>query len=468
MATDLDLERLNAAAMRTQPPSLTAGPGYQEPAQWIDAAAERQRWNKERLLAQGALDIEGMNEDMKAAQNPWERMAMALSKGVDVATNLGDWRNAMGINQPTGKRARAGKSGGRSVRKIPTRPMLSGQVREAFPGIYDRPDAIARSAEAQVAPESPLLKQLFGVTRDDLYQLSQRSGNRPGTIPGVAKNPKGSEAASAVMTPQNTRRMLDALAETKIGAPELWKGMHAWYAMDPEYQRMVQLMGPEKGAEMYHRLNTFGGIESPNMPVAGEFGRASAANWLAEQGRFHDWEKFGGLTAAQKAKMAPADMAGVHGRVGHVRAAASQKKFLRTGKHGMDSPKAPPYIEASSVPDLGFQTDLPIGDAHWSRAIGLADVRNSKDFGASVSTPEITQLAPWWRDHVAGAAGIESVPAQAITWGAFAPKTGVKTAIGAPKLELHAIEIQKAAKRLGVSPETARDLILMGKTYAGK
>jgi len=53
-------------------------------------------------------------------------------------------------------------------------------------------------------------------------------------------------------------------------------------------------------------------------------------------------------------------------------------------------------------------------------------------------------------------------------WGAGAPQTGVKTAIGAGKLELQAIEMANAAKRLGVSPETARDLILMGKERAGK
>ena len=345
---------------------------------------------------------------------------------------------------------------------------VTNPLRNEFPGIYKRPDVIAQEAAARVAPEDPMLKRLFGVTRDDLFEMSQRQGNVPGFIPGASKNPKGSAAAEAVMNPRNTQRLIDVLGEVKTNAPELYKGMHAWYTMDPQYHRMVELMGEEKAKQMYHRLNTFGGIESPNLPVPVEFNRASAANWLAEQGRMPDWIKYGGLRDKPLIEGIPADMIGIPGRVGHQRASESQRKFMETGEHGMISPKAPPYIQASSVPELGFQTDLPVGDAHWSRMIGLPDVRTSKEVSASVSTPELQQLAPWWKKDVAGAMDLESVPAQAIMWGAGSPQTGVKTAIGAGKLELQAIQMAEAAKRLGISPENARDLILMGKERAGK
>jgi hypothetical protein len=345
---------------------------------------------------------------------------------------------------------------------------VTNPLRNEFPGIYKRPDIIAQEAAARVASEDPMLKRLFGVTRDDLFEMSQRQGNVPGFIPGASKNPKGSAAAEAVMNPRNTQRLIDVLGEVKTNAPELYKGMHAWYTMDPKYHRMVELMGEEKAKQMYHRLNTFGGIESPNLPVPVEFNRASAANWLAEQGRMPDWIKYGGLRDKPLIEGIPADMIGIPGRVGHQRASESQRKFMETGEHGMISPKAPPYIQASSVPELGFQTDLPVGDAHWSRMIGLPDVRTSKEVSASVSTPELQQLAPWWKKDVAGAMDLESVPAQAIMWGAGSPQTGVKTAIGAGKLELQAIQIAEAAKRLGISPENARDLILMGKERAGK
>jgi len=339
-----------------------------------------------------------------------------------------------------------------------------------FPGIYERPDLIAQRAVQNTAPESPLLKQLFGVTRDDLYEMSKRRGNVPGVIPGAAKKPKGSAAAEAVMTPRNEQRLLDIMSELQTNAPEMYRGMHGWYTMDPMYQRLVQIAGPDEAKRLYDRLNTFGGIESPNMPVPNEFRRASAAHMLAEQGRFPEWKKYGGLKATEKAGMPdyPADLMSVPGRVGHQRASGSQEKYLLTGQHGMDSPKAPPYIQASSVPELGFQTDIPVGDAHWSRGVGLADVRTGKSTAESVSTPEIQQLAPWWREKIAGEMGTESVPAQAILWGGLGPATGVKTAVGAPKLELKAIEIGNAARRLGISPEEARDLILLGKERAGK
>lgn len=363
------------------------------------------------------------------------------------------------------------KAAGESLVKALRTPKIKQTVddpqRIAYPGIYDRPDVIAREAEAKVAPESPLLKQLFGVTRDDLYEMSKRSGNESGVIPGAAKNPKGSAAAEGVMNRRNENRLLDVINELRGNSPELWKGMHAWYTMDPQYHKMVELLGPEEGAKAYHRLNTFGGIESPNMPVPIEFQRASAANWLANTGRWDDWKKFGGLRDEERQLVAPADMMALKGRVGHERASTSQEKFLNTGEHGMESPKAPPYIKASSVPELGFQTDLPVGDAHWSRAVGLADTRTNKAFDASVETPELQQLAPWFRNRIASKAGLEAVPAQAILWGGFSPRTGVKTAIGAPKLELHAIEIGKAAERMGISPEKARDLILSGKAHAG-
>lgn len=343
-------------------------------------------------------------------------------------------------------------------------------LRMDYPGIYERPDIIAQKAAQNVAPESPYLKQLFGVTRNDLYEMSKRQGNMPGVIPGAAKNPKGSAAAESIMVPQNEQRIIDTLSELRSRAPGMYQGMHGWYVMDPAYQRLVQLVGKDEAGRLYRQLNVFGGIESPNMPVPNEFRRASAAHMLAEQGRFPDWQKYGGLKALEKASTPgyPADLMSVPGRVGHQRASSSQEKYLRTGQHGMDSPKAPPYIEASSVPELGFQTDIPVGDAHWSRGVGLADVRTGKSTAESVSTPEIQQLSPWWRDKIAAQMGTESVPAQGILWGGLGHATGVKTKVGAPKLELWADQIVDAANRLNVSPETARDLILMGKERAGR
>jgi len=353
---------------------------------------------------------------------------------------------------------------------------VTNPLRNAFPGIYKRPDIIAQEAAARVAPESSALKQLFGVTRDDLYEMGKgRVGNVSGVLPGAAAKPKGSRAAMDVMNPRNEQRLLDVLSEAEK-YPALVKGMDPWYIMDPAYQRLEQLVGPEEAVKRYRQLNTLTGMASPGSDVLTEMNRGTAANYLATQGRFGDFVNYAGKPMGARGADFPDDLRAVMGHPYHRTAQAiPMQQYLDTGTVQMSSPKVPAYIQASGVPQTGFQTDLPVGDAHWSRAVGLADTRGAATRkgqsvipGASVSNPEMSTLAPWWKDKIAGEIGIESVPAQARAWGAFSPQTGVESPIGAPKLELLSMKIMEAAKRLGVSPEQARDLILKGEAYAGK
>ena len=362
------------------------------------------------------------------------------------------------------------EEGAKVARKAKVKPTVKEAERVAFPGIYDDPRIIAEKASSRVASESPAMKQLFGVTRDDLYEMSKgRKGNIEGKLPGAAENPKGSKAAEKVMTKKNEQRLLDALYESEK-YPELVKGMDPWYTMDPLFKQMVQLMGEEKAVKEYKKFNTLLGMASPGSEVTTEIPRGTAAYFLQKEGRFPEFEEFAGMPAAKRREIDfPQDILNVPGHMYHKTAHSTpMAKFLETGELGMDSPKVPMYIEASGVPKTGFQTDVPVGDAHWSRAVGLGDTRTSKNFGASVSTPEMSMLAPWWRKKIAGEVGIESVPAQARTWGLFSPQTGVTTPIGKPKLEMISDKIMETARRLNISPEEARDLVLMGKTYAGK
>lgn len=340
--------------------------------------------------------------------------------------------------------------------------------RVAFPGIYKRPDVIAREASEMVAPENPMLKRLFGVTRDDLYEMSRsRTGNIEPVLPGAAANPKGSAAAEAVMNRRNENRLLNTLGEAEKH-PDLYKGMVGWYVMDPAFRRLEALVGREEAIKRYSRLNNLSGMASPGSDVLTEFNRGTAANWLANEGRFDDFVKYAGMPAAARVGAFPQDMKAVMGHPYHKTAQATpMQKYLASGELEMSSPKVPMYIQASGVPETGFQTRMPVGDAHWSRAVGLGDTRTNQAFGASVSNPEMSQLGPWWRDRIAAKVGLDSVPAQALAWGTFAKQTGVDTPVGAPKLELLAQQIDKASKRMGVSPETARDLILTGKAHAG-
>lgn len=275
------------------------------------------------------------------------------------------------------------------------------------------------------------------------------------------------------MTPQNAQRLQDVLAEAK-SSPDLYHGMTGWYAMDPLYQRFVDIFGPEEAAVKYKQFNTLSGMASPGSDVGTEIARGTGANWLQTQGRFSDFIKHGGGVESGEGTSRPEDMLDLPGHVYHRTAQAiPMDQYLRTGQSQMKSPKVPMYIQASGVPETGFQTDTPVGDAHWARGVGLADTRGTRTSkgqeivpGSSVSTPEMQQLAPWWRDKVAAPVGLDSVPAQALLWGSMSPYTGVKSAIGAPKLEILSTQIGKLANRLGISPETARDLVISGKAGA--
>jgi hypothetical protein len=413
--------------------------------------------------------VEGMDQPAAApapAQGPLsqpELQGMAEGGGVKLPGKLGKLKNVGEAITSAAFRA--------SPEQTVTNPL-----RNAFPGIYKRPDVIAKEAAERVAPESPALKQLFGVTRDDLYEMGKgRVGNVPGLLPGAAANPKGSRAAADVMNPRNEQRLLDVLSESEK-YPQLVRGMDPWYIMDPAYQRLEQLVGPVEAVKRYKQLNTLTGMASPGSDVLTEMNRGTAANYLATQGRFGDFVDYAGKPMSARGSDFPDDLRSVMGHPYHRTAQAiPMQQYLDTGAVQMSSPKVPAYIQASSVPQVGFQTDLPVGDAHWSRAVGLADTRGAATRkgqsvvpGASVSNPEMSTLAPWWKDKIAAQVGLESVPAQARAWGAFSPQTGVESPIGAPKLELLSMKIMEAANRYGVSPEQARDMILKGEGYAGK
>jgi hypothetical protein len=350
------------------------------------------------------------------------------------------------------------------------RQSVADPLRQAAPGIYKDPRQIAREAEARLQPESPLLKQVYGVTREELAGESQAAGpgNIPGYIPGTAAMPRGpqeSAAATRVMTPANARRMQNILYEGQRLAPGVTQGMDPFYWMHPQYRRLAQLYDQPEALRRYGLINALSGMSSPQTMVPNELARGSAAYMLNEQGRFPDWVRYGGNPSQP-----PLSLQGVGGTRVHPSQVIPMQRYL-SGRILMDpemaGPKTGPYIWASSIPELGRQTNVPIGDVHWSGGMGLGDVRTSGDYWGSASAEEMRQLAPWFRQQVTDPLGLEAVPGQARMWGYLGPQTGVKTALGVPKLELSAIQIGKAADRLGVSPETARDLFLMGKTQAG-
>jgi hypothetical protein len=378
-----------------------------------------------------------------------------------------------------GKIVSAGKSAGKAAeeekkkREAAKPPKVKQTVKDpqrvAFPGIYKRPDVIAAEAAAQVAPESPALKQLFGVTREDLADIAKsRKGNLPGALPGAAENPRGSASAERIMTRANEQRILDTMSEAEKHRA-LVTGMDPWYVMDPLFQLMVKELGMEQAKKEYPVMNALMGMASPGSEVKTEIPRGSAAYFLQKQGRFPEFEKFLGIPMFQRGKEVPEDIRTVPSHPYHKTAQSTpMRRFLKSGEIQMKSPKVPLYIEASGVPEVGFQTSTPIGDAHWSRGTGLADTRTAEKFDASVTNAEMAQLAPWWRKKIAQQLGIEPVSAQARAWGTFAPQTGVTTPIGAPKLELLADQAVLAGQRMGIPPEDALKMFILGEGRLGK
>ena len=80
--------------------------------------------------------------------------------------------------------------------------------------------------------------------------------------------------------------------------------------------------------------------------------------------------------------------------------------------------------------------------------------------------PEYHEVGPWYRENVAKPLDIEAVPAQGRQWCIYGPQTGVKTKIGAPKLEIFAQRIWDRAQQLGIDPKRLRDDVLRGNNRA--
>lgn len=348
--------------------------------------------------------------------------------------------------------------------------------RTAYPGIYDDPRELV--ARAKVADEDPALKELFNVNRDDIWQISEE-GRRKGNMEDVpyrtAKNPKGAAAVEDITNPRNTRRV-ENIIEAARDRPELFNPMASWYVMDPAYQRLVELVGKERAPELYRKFNAMTGMASPGSEVLTEINRGTMALKLANEGRFGDFEKYGGVKLAKRGKDFPEDMQNIIPHPYHPTAQAGpMRKFVDSGELDMNSAKVPSYIGASGVPETGFQTAFPVGDAHFSRLVGLPDVRGWKRSkegslipnAASASVPEMVGLTPWFR-ALAHRQELEAVPGQAVVWGGGSNATGVTSPIGAGKLELLAMQIKKAAKREGIPATEMRDRVLLGKAQAGE
>lgn len=352
---------------------------------------------------------------------------------------------------------------------VTNRPFVDEPQRILKPGVYKRPDLIAKEANARVAPEHPAMKELFGVTRDDLYEISKQGTREGNAEPNIfmPKKPGSSYAAENIMNPANAQRLIDTLAEARK-YPGLERGMVPWYVMDPAYQRLVQLVGPERAVTEYNRFNNMMAPFSASSDVMKEINRGTGARMMADRGEFEKFRRYNGLAEKDRGPDFPPEMASIISHPYHAIHTDPVARWLETGSHGYakDTVKIPLYAQASGVPQTGFQTKWAVPDAHFTRAVGMSDTRKDATPGNYMGGPEYRTMAPWFREQVAKPAGLEAVPAQALTWGAYAPQTGVKTPIGAGKLELISQRMWERALELGVDPHWLRDKVLKGEQHS--
>jgi hypothetical protein len=340
---------------------------------------------------------------------------------------------------------------------------VKGAKQSKFPGIYDDPKQIMERL-GPGAPESPHLKSIFGVTREDLHDATVARGDvEPKTpIPGITPKGRGSAHAQRVMTPENAERIRSTIQAYKEHDPSGYHGMVGWYEMDPMFQSIKKILGgdADRAGDVYHKLNSYTSYASPMSSVEPEIRRGTAAATMAAEGNFDKFAKSGGLPnekAPRALKSANFEL-GNEGHAMHSTAQApAMSRFNETGQEA-NAVKTGTYrrsSDAPSRPGSEYQNTVPVGDSHWSRGAGLADVRAEKMFEGSALGPEMKSLAPWYHDEIARHPDVNlpSTSAQAVQWGALSKETGVNSPIGAPKLEIWADQIAAAAKRADVSPK---------------
>ena len=352
-------------------------------------------------------------------------------------------------------------------------PVKTNLYRVTNTDIYKtRPDQVAAAAAAKVAPESPMLHELFGVTRKDLRDMDfEMARNYPSmgfydVLPNASRRPRANPIIEELFSGKNAQRLVDTLGES-MKYEGLADGMLGWYQMQPLYDRFKQLWGSD-APQRFREFNAFTGMASSGSDVATELNRGSGAymGHVNPDMSLNDFIRYGGNSANAR----PDWMKDISGHPFHSTAHTTpMSKFVESGAVDMDSGKVPSYIAALGVPDTGFQRIIPIADAHFARASGLPDIRaNWSPDLKNATVSEMQALTAPYTNNIAAPLGLNPVQAQALQWGAYSPYTGVETLIGAPKLEILADLVRKTAQRTGMSPNDALNEVIMGRQNLGE
>ena len=135
------------------------------------------------------------------------------------------------------------------------------------------------------------------------------------------------EAALSVMNPANEQRILDTLTEARKH-PGLEQGMVPWYVMDPMYQRMVELVGPERAAKEYMDFNMSVTPFSAGSSVPSEINRGTAANMMRQRGEYDIFKQYGGIAVPKRGADYPEALRDVKGMMGHLNQANPVERYF--------------------------------------------------------------------------------------------------------------------------------------------
>ena len=407
--------------------------------------------------------------------NVQRRVQGALGLDQEASRELAEtlYQQATGIDPETGERDMPGFGAGtiakvgaledlvrfvsrpsRSAkRKTGDRTTVRNPQRKQYPDVYRDPAEIVEESAQQVAEEDPLLRQLFGVTRQDIDDIARQRYAEGMTLRDqpIFAPPKGGPGyVEDLMTPANTQRVQDVIALS--ASDPRFAGNYGWYETDPLRQAFIARLGPEAGDEEWRKFHAVGAAFSPGSDVSQEIRRSSIANMWRRQGE--------GARFLEKGAP-PAGAGHAYHSTAHQMARDPLEGLpFEPGIEG--APKVAKYYAAR----VGENMDYPVGDAHWGRLLGLPDVRTAKSgIGGSPGAGEYFPLQNWYREQVVRPLDIPGVPAQALQWNAGATSTGVETAVGAPLLELIAKGVGNQAARTGKAPVDVLDDFIRGKGH---
>jgi len=424
------------------------------------------KWLEDRLGVQKSGSTEEtLSELISSFATPGGAAKGAAMVPMLLATKGGSWSadalKAAKELKKYNESAHTVPAGPRSIVLADGAPVPAVHGQRAVSGVYDDPKKLLE--DARVEPESPLLGELFGVTRKQLDEQALRMQDKSVKNP-LARAPRSApEHVEMITNPKNTKRVRGVI-QAGLESDKM-TGMPGWYVTQALKDRAEKVLGPELAEKFYKQHHAFASPMSAMGSVDTEIAKGTLAHLLFGQGRageFFDRSKM------PKWLQTTAYPTGYSAAMRNLIESGGER-FWKDASSGLAkdaaSPKTPNYYFSKT----GENWYYPTADAHFVRGVGLPDVRPMKTVKGervmnmdSIGDTEMVPIGDWFANDVLKGTGLTGNVGQPILWGMLANRTGVKTGIGAPYLELMARNTAGTAKRTGKSADAALDDYILG------